>query len=104
LRSGQLARVDRLFPYTPLFRSRPADPAGDRADLVAGAQCRGVPGVGAAGELAAVPCESPRATAARGGRPPRGGGATAAQARPPLDRKSTRLNSSHVAISYPVFW
>src|SRR6266508_4854608 len=52
-----------LFPYTTLFRSRPASPAR---------------------------CCSPRSAPQR--------------ARPcARDRKSTRLNSSHVAISYAVF-
>src|SRR5690349_23509925 len=62
-----------LFPYTTLFRSRAA-----------------VPGVGAQ-----VPC--PPAT--RDGEGPQ-----LPVARSPLeDRKSTRLNSSHVEISYAVF-
>src|SRR5947199_5785430 len=72
-----------LFPYTTLFRSRP-DPEGRR----------------------------------RAGRVPRRHGQPAPQGRPvlqreadrvhpgvrgQLDRKSTRLNSSHLGISYAVF-
>src|SRR5438874_4304668 len=64
-----------LFPYTTLFRSPPGGRCGHRA-------VHGRPGVA-----------SHRCTAA-GGR-----GARAAT----LDRKSTRLNSSHVEISYAVF-
>src|SRR2546426_10110388 len=46
-----------------------------------------------------------RRAPAAGDRPahPRGGGGAAAAGRAPLDRKSTRLNSSHLVISYAVF-
>src|SRR5262245_64586737 len=64
-----------LFPYTTLFRSRrPVEMAGG-----------GVPGLPA--RLAAL-------------RDRRGHDARLGQAR---DRKSTRLNSSHLGISYAVF-
>src|SRR5215510_2664098 len=62
-----------LFPYTTLFRSRPARPSDRRARDRAQRRPRAQPRAG------------PR-------RPARG-----------RDRKSTRLNSSHVAISYAVF-
>src|SRR5690242_21514757 len=67
-----------LFPYTTLFRSCP----------------RRVPGRPAGG---GVP---PRASVRRSPVPPPGrtGGRTS-----PGDRKSTRLNSSHMSISYAVF-
>src|SRR5256885_12834167 len=65
-----------LFPYTTLFRSR----RGYRRDAAAGA---GRP----CGTLAAA------ATGARG----------ATWKRRAADRKSTRLNSSHLVISYAVF-
>src|SRR5258708_26466576 len=65
-----------LFPYTTLFRSRPAGGRRRRA--------LGLPG----------PCGD-RAHASRGHRGPHGGAG--------LDRKSTRLNSSHQIISYAVF-
>src|SRR5688500_19742086 len=71
------------FPYTTLFRSHPH------------ARGRGA--------------EPPHATAVGGGRhrrrgPGRPGGAGSARALDPhRDRKSTRLNSSHLVISYAVF-
>src|SRR5256885_12019469 len=72
-----------LFPYTTLFRSRgqPGDGRGD------GASGRGDP-VPRGRELAATGRHRarPRAALRRGG-----------------DRKSTRLNSSHLVISYAVF-
>src|SRR3712207_8348002 len=80
-----------LFPYTTLFRS---DTDLGLTDLVAG--CLGE--VGCDGELVCtgdpgVPCADVT-------------GAWAEQLgglRPQLDRKSTRLNSSHANISYAVF-
>src|SRR5207302_8552550 len=74
-------RSSTLFPYTTLFRSDGA--AG-------GSAVNAPPGAGSA-KKSVVP-------------PP---GALSAQIRPPwasrIDRKSTRLNSSHVKISYAVF-
>src|SRR5439155_12615372 len=72
-----------LFPYTTLFRSWGLAAGGGGAALPssAGARARPRGGNGAAGEGDL-------------------GQATAARSR---DRKSTRLNSSHVAISYAVF-
>src|SRR2546430_4987858 len=71
-----------LFPYTTLFRSRGVSPALPHAD----------------GRV------DPHGTAIQeqrgaGGDPGAGGGA----GRHPVDRKSTRLNSSHSQISYAVF-
>src|SRR5207249_11938496 len=83
-----------LFPYTTLFRSRL--PGGRRALL-------GVPAVRArvsptrlGGLLAGgLPHQGPRASRSCSACPvPRPDG---------TDRKSTRLNSSHVSISYAVF-
>src|SRR5439155_19693595 len=84
----RLRPAPTLFPYTTLFRSPPG---------IAGDLCRRHP-----------PCRSPTG--------PRRGCAAAARAEPRAtsregvnvarrrqDRKSTRLNSSHVAISYAVF-
>src|SRR5207253_9174106 len=89
-----------LLPYTTLFRSPRPCPARDRPPGPA-ARRRRAPVAGADGraqpDLAAV--------VALGS----GGGQGAAGAHAPrartaaLDRKSTRLNSSHVAISYAVF-
>src|SRR5256885_3175965 len=65
-----------LFPYTTLFRSRD-DAAGEAFDKVAKLLGLGFPG----GPII-------QKTAERGD---------------PRDRKSTRLNSSHLVISYAVF-
>src|SRR3712207_8198042 len=71
-----------LFPYTTLFRSATGGSARAAGRWEAGG-CHGAQrGRGSSGE-------------GRGGRL-RGGGAC-------LDRKSTRLNSSHANISYAVF-
>src|SRR2546430_6034836 len=72
-----------LFPYTTLFRSRRA-----RLD---------VPGADAPFGL----CEVPHARGAVGS--PELRGARARELHAVLDRKSTRLNSSHSQISYAVF-
>src|SRR5690349_22402715 len=72
-----------LFPYTTLFRSRDHRAAAHRD----------VGGRGGARRRARA-----RAPAARGTR-----GAAAAPVADRRDRKSTRLNSSHVEISYAVF-
>src|SRR2546426_4722957 len=74
-----------LFPYTTLFRSHlPA----------AGLDLAGAPGRRPRGGCLAARAEE---------RPPRGADRAV---RPPAaqgDRKSTRLNSSHLVISYAVF-
>src|SRR5262245_62601166 len=70
-----------LFPYTTLFRSAHARAAQE------GAPGRAAPGRGA---------PRPGARAAPGG-------AREAEREPEGDRKSTRLNSSHLGISYAVF-
>src|SRR5207245_9579420 len=84
-----------LFPYTTLFRSRSTLAASD--------------GPEPPGECAAPWCPPDRCA----GEPHRGrGGATGERrgtwhsrygARERVDRKSTRLNSSHGSISYAVF-
>src|SRR5256885_10598425 len=79
-----------LFPYTTLFRSGAADAARGRRQggrVPAGRQRQGPPRRG------------------RGVRPVRGDRrpADGAEGRPERDRKSTRLNSSHLVISYAVF-
>src|SRR2546426_3699322 len=74
-----------LFPYTTLFRSRAGDGRGHRAGgghaLARAGRARALPGQLT---LAGTGTRD-RARAARG------------------DRKSTRLNSSHLVISYAVF-
>src|SRR2546426_5351966 len=81
-----------LFPYTTLFRSRAAvDLSEVRASDVESSLTRDGR---SAGDVAADPVEE-----ARGG-----DGARARQAAVQRgDRKSTRLNSSHLVISYAVF-
>src|SRR5699024_12498226 len=85
--------IPTLFPYTTLFRSRrPRFPAGAAAGIhlptvggpcrLLGRRLRRTQGVG-------------RQRATHHHRVGRTG--------EPLDRKSTRLNSSHVSISYAVF-
>src|SRR5690349_22060547 len=70
-----------LFPYTTLFRSRVGGASSEAA---------GAAGVAAGAGAAAAAAASDAAGAAAG--------AFCAK-----DRKSTRLNSSHVEISYAVF-
>src|SRR5207249_12002631 len=81
-----------LFPYTTLFRSET-----DRA----GARRRAEPA--RAGGPGASPRRLPPLR--RVAREPHrnAGGVRAVRGTAPRDRKSTRLNSSHVSISYAVF-
>src|SRR5690349_24254628 len=81
-----------LFPYTTLFRSV----AGDRAGGKAGVTIKLTADETAAALQMTVSGFSnvPLTANARIARSPNGLG---------LDRKSTRLNSSHVEISYAVF-
>src|SRR5690554_7310467 len=77
-----------LFPYTTLFRSRVQR------------------GRGTGGLHVGPPGPRPREARFRGSEPPRCSLAAPrrfASAKSCLDRKSTRLNSSHVRISYAVF-
>src|SRR3712207_8512335 len=78
-----------LFPYTTLFRSHLLDGLRDIAgEPLDGSGVEGDVLVGVVGGQRERPGGPPRqATDARGG----------------LDRKSTRLNSSHANISYAVF-
>src|SRR5699024_12339148 len=91
-----------LFPYTTLFRSPGRDPLRRR---VPDDRLQLQPGTGTAGAALAGPGHLGDRRARAAGR------ATAAALRPAAarqrgvgaDRKSTRLNSSHVSISYAVF-
>src|SRR5256885_2459506 len=74
-----------LFPYTTLFRSRQGGGAGLR-------QHAGAPGGVAARRRACAQRSAPGRDARSAGRRLHG-----------TDRKSTRLNSSHLVISYAVF-
>src|SRR3712207_7571227 len=69
-----------LFPYTTLFRS-------GRGVLLGGGVQQGPDAQAEREDRHDPPDDPPRATTAHGG----------------LDRKSTRLNSSHANISYAVF-
>src|SRR5207302_9629417 len=73
-----------LFPYTTLFRSRRCRARGDRLGL------RDEHRESARGISHALPGQ-------------RSGADSGSAALPESDRKSTRLNSSHVKISYAVF-
>src|SRR5256885_11170578 len=92
-----------LFPYTTLFRS-----AHDRDEDAGAARGEGRPASGV--HLRAVRArhrarragERALARSGRSGRRREGGLLGAVLIGP--DRKSTRLNSSHLAISYAVFW
>src|SRR3989454_5700003 len=78
-----------LFPYTTLFRSPHVEVIGDLGERREGA-------IDACREHAAIPERRPARDATgrtQGGRPQV----------PTQDRKSTRLNSSHLVISYAVF-
>src|SRR5258708_18610704 len=84
-----------LFPYTTLFRSEAVQQLRRGGALLEGGSIVGggfppmaLPGVGRAEEDAPLP---------------RGRGGTKGGERAVLDRKSTRLNSSHQIISYAVF-
>src|SRR5690606_41928122 len=81
-----------LFPYTTLFRSQLG-----RGDACLPGRGRGAAGGGggAAHPRVRVQCHGELGRHGMGGRP-HGRGL-------PRDRKSTRLNSSHVKISYAVF-
>src|SRR5690606_42129295 len=90
-----------LFPYTTLFRSPRETGVGDRlpGDVDVERAARGVLDDAAAGELHPV-VEALGEDADRAGDDGERGDA---EPQPPVDRKSTRLNSSHVKISYAVF-
>src|SRR5207253_8564779 len=90
-----------LFPYTTLFRSSPGStvlfsPDRDRLGRESETKFAGEPGC--TGTLRCEP--EPAAPSFRCPLPCR---SLPAPVRPSQDRKSTRLNSSHVAISYAVF-
>src|SRR5690606_41274720 len=80
-----------LFPYTTLFRSARAPPLRCRCCSPPRPHRRSGP----------TPATAPPSRARGFHRAPRGGNRAGAPR--PTDRKSTRLNSSHVKISYAVF-
>src|SRR5690554_7400375 len=80
-----------LFPYTTLFRSRWYSPCGTGGSVAQWWICHGVTFFG----------RHRHQLRSAGGGPQ--GRAPAGRSAQCLDRKSTRLNSSHVRISYAVF-
>src|SRR5699024_11754484 len=95
------ASASRPLPCATLFRSRDRAPDRGSARDLGGVVVRSASGdvsdegVGDGGEVVRRELEVEAAAAAAALRPPGHGGS--------LDRKSTRLNSSHVSISYAVF-
>src|SRR5207249_11705967 len=89
-----------LFPYTTLFRSRRRGAPGERR--LAHERSSALRFARDRTRTRAVPprCDRPE-TARRSPGP--GPVERRAVGRPDVDRKSTRLNSSHVSISYAVF-
>src|SRR5207249_11653229 len=93
--------VPTLFPYTTLFRSRALRYAlGDRGRRLVGGPAQTTLGLFAHGPVV-HPTGASRGHPRRPGGRPRG--KTAHGGLLLRDRKSTRLNSSHVSISYAVF-
>src|SRR5699024_11553679 len=89
------------IPPLSLHDALPICDAGP--DLLGPGACPG-PGRGAGGAPARPPHRSGTGAAGAGGAARRGGQRRLRGQRPRLlDRKSTRLNSSHVSISYAVF-
>src|SRR5690242_20777082 len=84
-----------LFPYTTLFRSPSRNEAGHDLPSVLGLQEHGEPVKSGEGNVADVARHQSREIEGRHEGPRHG------SRRP--DRKSTRLNSSHMSISYAVF-
>src|SRR5256885_4644152 len=90
-----------LFPYTTLFRS---PSAGRNSGECTRASTQGIhlhgPDIRSAPVACPPPRLSPRVAISHAGA---GHDPAAAQTSPGRDRKSTRLNSSHLVISYAVF-
>src|SRR3712207_8880018 len=80
-----------LFPYTTLFRSARTSATGGASPPAPGPPPRRPTATGSLAPMSR-PCVA---------RPPPS--ATSSRARTSIDRKSTRLNSSHANISYAVF-
>src|SRR5690554_7147519 len=82
-----------LFPYTTLFRSRRTTTGRPAAETAGGQELPVRYGYGATARVLTVRLPPARGIHRRGSHQPAGH----------ADRKSTRLNSSHVRISYAVF-
>src|SRR5690606_39511221 len=85
-----------LFPYTTLFRSLAARAEDDT-------ESRAGRGRAARDRRSGHPLQGSHRRADGAARSRHGGGGRHDAIEMPLDRKSTRLNSSHVKISYAVF-
>src|SRR3712207_8881312 len=93
-----------LFPYPTLFRSRPGDPSGTASGgELAEEVLIGEPVVRGIAELVGDHPLGPRLLALRQLGQERVLDQALQHLVPGLDRKSTRLNSSHANISYAVF-
>src|SRR3712207_7179841 len=92
-----------LFPYTTLFRSDDADGVAADERRVPGKVLRRGEALGDAGGAREEPEEVDADGDLVDGRPDRLPGVLALEPPELLDRKSTRLNSSHANISYAVF-
>src|SRR5690606_40613452 len=90
-----------LFPYTTLFRSDllPPRAPGHGQRRARGRRARGAVGRACADRDGPAAAQRPAAVLGLRAAPAR----QALRRRPGRDRKSTRLNSSHVKISYAVF-
>src|SRR5207253_3524657 len=89
-----------LFPYTTLFRSSEGPPAAQQAQFLCHARQRPVPEDNATVQRRVFERVHTVLALTPSSRTPWAAGGTRCDV---LDRKSTRLNSSHVAISYAVF-
>src|SRR5690606_40292024 len=93
-----------LSPYTPLFRSTVENPRNENSWFAFGREASGF-----AGSVLERPCglrsfsRLASLLRSRGARSTPSSRLTRRENVSPLDRKSTRLNSSHVKISYAVF-
>src|SRR5256885_11946318 len=91
-----------LFPYTTLFRSSPRS----RLQLLANSRFQNQSGASAAGETdrrSSTPCDEAGARHLQSGLEDFISKPARFQFSLRQDRKSTRLNSSHLVISYAVF-
>src|SRR5699024_12818134 len=84
-----------LFPYTTLFRSKPAQPKSE--------QSKSGQGKSRSGPRSKTRHQGGRQASSQGSSGANAARNSSSRRRRRRDRKSTRLNSSHVSISYAVF-
>src|SRR5207249_5628987 len=97
----RLPHITPLFPYTTLFRSHTSEHCRPRADANPHRSARSPVGRGLADLRRDLVLYQPHALA--GSTRELVAASPRAHVAETLDRKSTRLNSSHVSISYAVF-